>query len=1168
MNPFTLPRWFSNLRKLNLWMVIFILAGLLGINNPQHVMASAINPAPKQAHILEMAAPKGPWIDQAALSAHLSSLLHSILAPDCTIDLAITKTDGKTQVLSGSTTIYTIVVTNNGPSYDGNNSVFKDPVVTGLTVTDVKCDSHANGAACPDSSNTNVSLMQTTGIIIPTLPIGGIVTFKVTATVKATSGSVTNTATITPPSGRDDTKLGNNTDSDTDTVIPAVDLAITNTDGVTSVLSGSGTTYTIVATNNGPSGANGAIFTNPTAAGLSFTTVTCGSAAGGAVCPAAGDTTLALMTGSGIIIPTFPKGGSVTFSLTALVTAASGSVTDTANITAPAGITETNLTNNTASDTDTIIPLSQVDLAITNTDGVTSVNPGTLSTYTIVVTNNGPSAADGSIFTNPTASGLLFTQVKCGSAAGGAICPAEINTTLTLMTGAGIIIPTFPNGGSVTFSLTALVTATSGSVTDTANITAPTGEIDTNLANNSDSDTDTITPNPLTIDLAITNTDGVTIVNPGNLSIYTIVVTNNGPSAGDGAIFTNPAAFGLNNIAISCGLPTGGAACPTTAKTTVALMQGAGIIIPTLPSGGSVTFTLSALVTAPSGSVTDTAIITAPAGQTDTNPSNNVASDTDTIRPAELTVDLAITKTDGVTSVKPGSTAIYTIVVTNNGPMAADGAIFTDPPAIGLTATDVSCASALGGAACPTAANTTLALLQGGGIIIPVLPSGGSVTFTLTATVTETDGSVTETAIIATPPGEADVNPATNIATDIDTIIPSVDLAITITDGVTTVATGSQVIYTVVATNNGPSGSNGAVFANPAVGGLEVTAVSCGSPTGGAVCPDASTTTVALMQGAGIVIPIFPVEGSVTFTVTATVTSGPGSITDTALIATPVGITDTNLANNCASDTDVIPAVIYKIYIPFMAKPQEVIVNPTWGVGLGFEDLPLVNGQNDFDYNDWAVDINGSVGYVPSTNLMQTIAMGFLPKTRGAAYDHKFQIVIPANGFASDGTAVLTLSDKNHQVLNTQTIRFIANQDNLFVIFPKTSDVFPGSQVDTFEAKAYVEPQRFANLAITFDTPFAYVVSTDDLSSPHGGNLFFDPGLFVINTSELVHRGDLRLVVVPSAGWLWPEEGVRIDTAYPLVTFTASNPPLFTFPALWWTDFNHCVYDGVPCRAP
>src|SRR6185369_18063963 len=89
-----------------------------------------------------------------------------------------------------------------------------------------------------------------------------------------------------------------------------------------------------------------------------------------------------------------------------------------------------------------------------------------------------------------------------------------------------------------------------------------------------------------------------------------------------------------------------------------------------LASGATATFTLVVTVNAgAAGAVTNTATITSPTGTADTNATNNVSTDTDTIvtSPPESQVDLSITKTDGVNvlTATPGGTITYTIVVSN-----------------------------------------------------------------------------------------------------------------------------------------------------------------------------------------------------------------------------------------------------------------------------------------------------------------------------------------------------------------------------------------------------------------------------------------------------------------------------------------------------------------------
>jgi uncharacterized repeat protein (TIGR01451 family) len=98
--------------------------------------------------------------------------------------------------------------------------------------------------------------------------------------------------------------------------------------------------------------------------------------------------------------------------------------------------------------------------------------------------------------------------------------------------------------------------------------------------------------------------------------------------------------------------------------------------------------------------------------------------------------NLAVTKTDAKTTTISGDTNIYSIVVTNNGPLAANNAVVTDPGGVtGLTCSSVSCAAA-GGAVCPAA--PTVAALQSPGLTIPTLPNAGSVTLTLTCSVSAT----------------------------------------------------------------------------------------------------------------------------------------------------------------------------------------------------------------------------------------------------------------------------------------------------------------------------------------------------------------------------------------------------------------------------------------------
>jgi hypothetical protein len=127
------------------------------------------------------------------------------------------------------------------------------------------------------------------------------------------------------------------------------------------------------------------------------------------------------------------------------------------------------------------------------------------------------------------------------------------------------------------------------------------------------------------------------------------------------------------------------------------------------------------------------------------------------------TTTFSITKTASTGTVTPGSALSFTIVVTNNGPSAANGAIVTDPAIANYTVNAVSCTSTTGGATCPTP--LTVAALQGAGLTIGTFPAGSSVTLVLDGTTSLSAGSLTNTVTVSPPASLPGVPPVTAIAT-------------------------------------------------------------------------------------------------------------------------------------------------------------------------------------------------------------------------------------------------------------------------------------------------------------------------------------------------------------------------------------------------------------------
>jgi uncharacterized repeat protein (TIGR01451 family) len=129
-------------------------------------------------------------------------------------------------------------------------------------------------------------------------------------------------------------------------------------------------------------------------------------------------------------------------------------------------------------------------------------------------------------------------------------------------------------------------------------------------------------------------------------------------------------------------------------------------------------------------------------------------------------VDLAITLTNPETTFRPGTTAHYTVTVTNAGPFAATNAPVSVPLPANASGATWTC-SAAGGAACQTPSGT-------GGIATTVtVPPGGTVTFTFDADVSPSAvDTFTVTATVSAPNPSSDTDPTNNTATDTNTNPP------------------------------------------------------------------------------------------------------------------------------------------------------------------------------------------------------------------------------------------------------------------------------------------------------------------------------------------------------------------------------------------------------------
>ncbi|HXQ71934.1 MAG TPA: DUF11 domain-containing protein [Pyrinomonadaceae bacterium] len=182
-------------------------------------------------------------------------------------NLGITKTDGLTNINTGSAITYTIVVSNAGPD-TSSGSIVTDTVPATITGVSWTCGSPTGGATCGAASGSGNSINTTAN-----LPSGSTLRYTVTGTLSASaSGTLTNTARIvtaasgvTDPNDPSRTGAGNNSATDNTTINPSppnIGLVKSVSPNGTQ-LPGTDLIYTIVYTNSGGQAATSFVIVDP-----------------------------------------------------------------------------------------------------------------------------------------------------------------------------------------------------------------------------------------------------------------------------------------------------------------------------------------------------------------------------------------------------------------------------------------------------------------------------------------------------------------------------------------------------------------------------------------------------------------------------------------------------------------------------------------------------------------------------------------------------------------------------------------------------------------------------------------------------------------------------------------------------------------------------------------
>jgi uncharacterized repeat protein (TIGR01451 family) len=281
----------------------------------------------------------------------------------------------------GDTVTYTIIATNNGPD-PATQLVIHDALPAGR-LTFVSADQVAYNSTTGDWAVGNLAL-------------GASVTLHIDAVV--TASSITdNTATVKSLLQRDDVSGNDSATAEIDAP-PAADLSLAKTVDVALPDKGSNVVFTLTVTNSGPNDTTGVVVRDVLPAGLTYVS----DDGAGAYDSTTGDWTVGNLN----------NGANTALQITATVDVES-QLTNTAQVQHSDLYDPDSTPGNSAPGEDdqavrTINAHGVADLAVTKVANPRTMVKGGQTTYTIVVTNNGPDAATHVILRDQLPAGLTY----------------------------------------------------------------------------------------------------------------------------------------------------------------------------------------------------------------------------------------------------------------------------------------------------------------------------------------------------------------------------------------------------------------------------------------------------------------------------------------------------------------------------------------------------------------------------------------------------------------------------------------------------------------------------------------------------------------------------------------------------------------------------------------
>ena len=474
-------------------------------------------------------------------------------------DLAVTVYADTDVVAVGEPFEYTVTVTNNGPS-DATDVVLSDSLPAGATFVS-------------DSTDQAASTVVAGGVVsldLDTLASGDTATLWIVVTPTASPGSKL-VDSANAQGQQADPNTANNSASLSLPVRGVSDLSVTGSVQPGSGYVGQPMTYTIDVTNQGPNDEPDAVLSSNLPLGLVVDST--GSTQG-----ADPPVSQGILTADLGLLP-----AGATAVVTLVVTPGPSDVGPLTTAFSVQGLDyDPDATNNTAYVTNSVVATSDLGVVIAPSSGPAMAQVDW--SYSVLVTNNGPSTATGVVATIPLPGGVQLASASSGQGS----TPTQQGGVLTDDLG------DIASGGSATITIVIDPTPASSGTSISLSAEVAGNQFDPNPANNQASLNLAIDPS---VDVALNLSSTPQVVQSGQMVIFTASVSNVGSTPATDVLVTFPSVSGLTLLSSS---PSQG---------TMALVSGQYFArLGDLGPGSSATITMMAMATTP-GMFTQTASV-------------------------------------------------------------------------------------------------------------------------------------------------------------------------------------------------------------------------------------------------------------------------------------------------------------------------------------------------------------------------------------------------------------------------------------------------------------------------------------------------------------------------------------------------------------------------------